>query len=172
MCICCAVEVSVMVIFMGVTMAHISRTSTRSYSKLHSTYSRDFLPLPDLPVESTATGCYYAGIFSVSALFWLPALVFEPVLCLLVLWKSWGEDALEKWRLDTKSKPESQEQSSHLTTSPLVKRLAKERCVVPTRNSANSCYAHQMSSSLVYFVVYVFISLWISSRTQSYTILE
>ena len=55
--------------------------------------------LTALPVISTSTGCYYSGIFSISALFWLPALVYEPVLCLMVLWKAREEYWLERfWR--------------------------------------------------------------------------
>ncbi|TFY82701.1 hypothetical protein EWM64_g1312 [Hericium alpestre] len=78
---CTAVELGIMIILIGVTMTHISH----------------------LPVISTPTGCYYSGIFSVSALFWIPALFFEPVLCLLVVWKAWGEDLMVKygyWRGD------------------------------------------------------------------------
>ncbi|KAI0752482.1 hypothetical protein C8Q80DRAFT_456349 [Daedaleopsis nitida] len=69
---CCVLEIAVMAVFLGVTFSHIS----------------------GLPVVSTATGCYYSGIFSTSAFFWLPALVFEPMLCLLAVWKAWGEDAM------------------------------------------------------------------------------
>ncbi|KAI0264141.1 hypothetical protein BC834DRAFT_883779 [Gloeopeniophorella convolvens] len=70
----CVLEIAIMIVFVGVTMAHISH----------------------LPVISTSTGCYYSGIFSISALFWLPALVFEPILCLLVVWKAWGDDII-RW---------------------------------------------------------------------------
>ncbi|TBU21656.1 hypothetical protein BD311DRAFT_771802 [Dichomitus squalens] len=69
--VCCwLAEVTVMAILIGITMANIS----------------------DLPVVSTPTGCYYSGIFSISALFWLPALVYEPILCLMVLWQAWDQD--------------------------------------------------------------------------------
>ncbi|KAM5545707.1 hypothetical protein V8D89_000745 [Ganoderma adspersum] len=77
---CWSVEVAVMAIFIGITFANIKA----------------------LPVISTSTGCYYSGIFSISALFWLPALVYEPVLCLMVLWKAWEEDWLESfWQRGT-----------------------------------------------------------------------
>ncbi|KAI0038431.1 hypothetical protein FA95DRAFT_1567752 [Auriscalpium vulgare] len=39
---------------------------------------------------STATGCYYASSTAGMTMFWIPALVFEPMLCLLVAWKAWG----------------------------------------------------------------------------------
>ncbi|OCH90461.1 hypothetical protein OBBRIDRAFT_793339 [Obba rivulosa] len=62
-----AIEVSVMVILIGVTISRIER----------------------LPVISTPTGCEYTGIFALSALFWLPGLVYEPILLLLVVHKAW-----------------------------------------------------------------------------------
>ena len=42
-----------------------------------------------LPIQSTNTGCAYQGLFKTSALFWLPGLVFEPVLFALVAYKAW-----------------------------------------------------------------------------------
>ncbi|KAI1793635.1 hypothetical protein LXA43DRAFT_1092436 [Ganoderma leucocontextum] len=77
---CCLAEVTVMAIFIGITLADIK----------------------GLPVISTNTGCYYTGIFSISAVFWLPALVYEPVLCLMVLWKAGDENWLDRfWRQRT-----------------------------------------------------------------------
>ncbi|KAI1793637.1 hypothetical protein LXA43DRAFT_1059660 [Ganoderma leucocontextum] len=78
---CCLAEVTVMAIFIGMTLAD-NRVR--------------------LPVISTNTGCYYTGIFSISAVFWLPALVYEPVLCLMVLWKAGDENWLDRfWRQRT-----------------------------------------------------------------------
>lgn len=62
-----AIEVSIMAILIGVTISRIER----------------------LPVISTPTGCEYTGIFALSALFWLPGLVYEPILLLLVVHKAW-----------------------------------------------------------------------------------
>ncbi|KAA1473417.1 hypothetical protein DENSPDRAFT_839882 [Dentipellis sp. KUC8613] len=95
--VCCALEICTMIILIGVTMKHISR----------------------LPVVSTSTGCYYEGIFSIYALFWIPALVFEPVLCMLVVWKAWGEDAMVKFGLVARDKIGS-------TTPKLVKSIARD----------------------------------------------
>lgn len=74
---CCTVEIAIMAILVGVTMRKISH----------------------LPVVSTPTGCYYSGIFSLSALFWIPILIFEPILCLLILWKAWGEEIMYRFGL-------------------------------------------------------------------------
>ncbi|OCH90455.1 hypothetical protein OBBRIDRAFT_730750, partial [Obba rivulosa] len=62
-----AIEVSIMAVLIGVTISHIER----------------------LPVISTPTGCEYTGIFALSALFWLPGLIYEPILLLLVVQKAW-----------------------------------------------------------------------------------
>jgi hypothetical protein len=40
-------------------------------------------------VVSTTTGCSFGGMPPTAAFLWAPALVFEPVLCVLVVWKSW-----------------------------------------------------------------------------------
>ncbi|GJE88263.1 hypothetical protein PsYK624_043460 [Phanerochaete sordida] len=63
----CALEISVMAILIGITMSH----------------------LEGLPLKSTATGCAYQGLLSTSSLFWIPGLVFEPVLFTLVAYKAW-----------------------------------------------------------------------------------
>ncbi|TBU21660.1 hypothetical protein BD311DRAFT_812126 [Dichomitus squalens] len=82
----------------------------------------------ELPVISTDTGCYYSGIFSISAFFWLPALLYEPLLCILVVWKAWGEDRLDRFRRDRR---ESSRQSHHLTidSGRLVKAFAQDSVV-------------------------------------------
>ncbi|KAM5545610.1 hypothetical protein V8D89_000648 [Ganoderma adspersum] len=72
----CLVEIAVMAIFIGITLANIK----------------------GLPVISTSNGCYYTGIFSISAFFWLPALVYEPILFFMVLWKAKEEDWLDYFR--------------------------------------------------------------------------
>ncbi|CAL1707160.1 unnamed protein product [Somion occarium] len=63
----CALEVSAMAVLVGVTIGHLER----------------------LPVSSTTTGCYYRGILGFSALFWVPGLIYEPILFFLVLYKAW-----------------------------------------------------------------------------------
>ncbi len=81
------------------------------------------LYLIDLPVISTSTGCYYTGIFSISALFWLPALVYEPVLCLMVLWKIREEYWLDLfWRRKTTSTLDKD-----FNSGKLVKAFARDR---------------------------------------------
>ncbi|KAF9246844.1 hypothetical protein BU15DRAFT_69705 [Melanogaster broomeanus] len=44
--------------------------------------------IESLPVVSTSTGCYYEGLLPLSAGFWIPAMIVEPILCLLVLKKA------------------------------------------------------------------------------------
>ncbi|KAI0038279.1 hypothetical protein FA95DRAFT_1613505 [Auriscalpium vulgare] len=44
------------------------------------------------------TGCYYSSDIGITR-FWIPALVFEPVLCALVAWKAWGVVAARWMRL-------------------------------------------------------------------------
>ncbi|KAK7692594.1 hypothetical protein QCA50_004225 [Cerrena zonata] len=66
----CAMELSIMAILVGITMGHLDH----------------------LPLSSTTTGCYYRGILGFSALFWVPGLVYEPILFLLVLYKAWPSE--------------------------------------------------------------------------------
>ncbi|KAH7931422.1 hypothetical protein BV22DRAFT_15306 [Leucogyrophana mollusca] len=44
--------------------------------------------IENLPIISTPTGCSYEGLLPLSALFWTPALIVEPILCTLVLRKA------------------------------------------------------------------------------------
>jgi len=46
--------------------------------------------IESLPVISTSTGCYYEGLLPLSAGFWVPAMIVEPILCLLVMKKALG----------------------------------------------------------------------------------
>ncbi|KII84628.1 hypothetical protein PLICRDRAFT_117693 [Plicaturopsis crispa FD-325 SS-3] len=62
-------EVSIMAVLIGITISRIA----------------------GLPVISTKTGCSYSGLLPVSSLFWVPALIFEPVLCFLVLARTWKD---------------------------------------------------------------------------------
>ncbi|KAG1793301.1 uncharacterized protein HD556DRAFT_1479403 [Suillus plorans] len=39
------------------------------------------------PVVSTPAGCLFEGLAPLSAIFWTPALIFEPVICILILKK-------------------------------------------------------------------------------------
>lgn len=43
-----------------------------------------------LPLKSTAAGCAYQGLLSLSSFFWIPGLVYEPILFVLVAYKAWG----------------------------------------------------------------------------------
>ncbi|KII84626.1 hypothetical protein PLICRDRAFT_117526 [Plicaturopsis crispa FD-325 SS-3] len=65
----CALEIGAMAVLIGITIER----------------------LQDLPVVSAATGCSYSGLLPVSSLFWTPALVFEPILCFLVVAKTWKD---------------------------------------------------------------------------------
>ncbi|KAJ3484578.1 hypothetical protein NLI96_g5545 [Meripilus lineatus] len=63
----CVMEVGVMIVLAILTMTN-----------LHG-----------LPLKSTPTGCYYNGVLALSTLFWVPSLVYEPILFLLVAYKAW-----------------------------------------------------------------------------------
>ncbi|EKM61871.1 uncharacterized protein PHACADRAFT_205001 [Phanerochaete carnosa HHB-10118-sp] len=66
--VACTIEVVAMVVLIAITMSH----------------------LESLPILSTNTGCAYQGLLSVSSLFWIPGLVYEPILFALVAYKAWG----------------------------------------------------------------------------------
>ena len=86
-----------MAIFIGITLANIKgMNNTRCKCSSRVTYL--MLYPTGLPVISTSNGCYYKGIFSISAFFWLPALVYEPILFFMVLWKAREEDWLDYFR--------------------------------------------------------------------------
>ena len=92
-----------------------------------------------LPVISTDTGCYYSGIFSISAFFWLPALVYEPVLCLMVVWKAREGGWLERlWQ-----RHKTTDFDRDFNSGRLVKAFARDRyapsAVTPEPNIADSC---------------------------------
>ncbi|GJE98854.1 hypothetical protein PsYK624_150910 [Phanerochaete sordida] len=65
----CSLEVSAMAILIGMTMSH----------------------LQGIPIISTETGCAYQALLSVSSVFWIPGLVYEPILFGLVAYKAWGK---------------------------------------------------------------------------------
>lgn len=67
----CTLQVGAMATLIGVTMSQLKR----------------------VPIISTPTGCAYQGLLPVSTLFWVPGLIFEPILFLLVAWKAWGPDS-------------------------------------------------------------------------------
>ncbi|TCD63508.1 hypothetical protein EIP91_005341 [Steccherinum ochraceum] len=64
----CALEMAAMASLVGVTIGNLEH----------------------LPIASTPTGCYYRGLLELSALFWVPGLIFEPILCILVIYKAWS----------------------------------------------------------------------------------
>jgi len=66
----CALEIAAMASLVGVTIGHLEH----------------------IPVVSTPTGCFYRGLLNASALFWVPGLVFEPLLCVLVIYKAWSRE--------------------------------------------------------------------------------
>ncbi|KAG6332518.1 hypothetical protein ID866_6568 [Astraeus odoratus] len=57
-----------MIVLMGITVASLDR----------------------LPIVSTPYGCAFESLPPITSLFWVPALVVEPILCMLVLWKAIG----------------------------------------------------------------------------------
>jgi len=63
----CVVEVAAMVVLAGITLSHLEH----------------------LPIASTSTGCYYKGLLGLSAVFWVPGLIYEPILFGLVAFKAW-----------------------------------------------------------------------------------
>ncbi|KII84627.1 hypothetical protein PLICRDRAFT_355137 [Plicaturopsis crispa FD-325 SS-3] len=52
---------------------------------------KTMVELRRLPVIATNTGCAYTGLLPTSSLFWTPALIFEPILCLCVVVKTWKD---------------------------------------------------------------------------------
>lgn len=77
----------------------------------------------DLPVISTATSCYYSGLSRLSVVFWIPPLIFELVLCLLVVWKAWDEEILHRFGLG----PHTSDGRPVFTTPYMVKLIARDR---------------------------------------------
>ncbi|CAL1694784.1 unnamed protein product [Somion occarium] len=63
----CLLELAAMATLVGVTIKHLDH----------------------ILIASTDTGCYYHGILKFSALFWVPGLVYEPILFLMVAYKAW-----------------------------------------------------------------------------------
>ena len=76
-----------MAILVGVTMGHLEGRScgavspTTAYLNVH---------VVGIPIRSTANGCAYQGLLKLSSFFWIPGLVFEPILFLLVAYKAWS----------------------------------------------------------------------------------
>ncbi|KAI0041932.1 hypothetical protein FA95DRAFT_1564881 [Auriscalpium vulgare] len=97
----CIAEFIAMVALVGTTMAHISRLTT----------------------VSTPTGCHYFGIISISAMFWVPALVVEPVLCALVIWKAWGSELAERMGLRRRKSKDGPD------TPPMMRSMARDSVV-------------------------------------------
>ncbi|KAG1893563.1 uncharacterized protein F5891DRAFT_1258602, partial [Suillus fuscotomentosus] len=59
------IEVATMALLIGLTIARVER----------------------FPVVSTPMGCLFEGLAPLSAIFWTPALILEPIICILVLKK-------------------------------------------------------------------------------------
>lgn len=59
------IEVVAMALLIGLTIARVER----------------------FPVISTPAGCLFEGLTPISAIFWTPALILEPIICILVLKK-------------------------------------------------------------------------------------
>ncbi|KAI0789559.1 hypothetical protein C8Q75DRAFT_878851, partial [Abortiporus biennis] len=72
-----AFEISTMVVLIGITMKH----------------------LENIPLISTSTGCYYKGLLQLSAVFWAPGLVYEPILFGMIAYKAWGRKILNEPRI-------------------------------------------------------------------------
>lgn len=86
MLVLCAIEIIIMVVLVAITISHLEGEhcffDCRFYGSLRSYFQ-------GLPIASTSTGCFYNGVLSLSALFWVPGLVFEPILFFLVAFKAW-----------------------------------------------------------------------------------
>ncbi len=93
-----------MVILVGVTMGSLDRMPSLFFDIL---VDINRCRKTGLPIISTPTGCAYQGLLKTSALFWLPGLVFEPVLFALVAYRAWGDSG----------------------SLPIVKRIARDRYV-------------------------------------------
>ncbi|KAG2359402.1 hypothetical protein BDR07DRAFT_1415117 [Suillus spraguei] len=59
------IEIAAMALLIGLTIARVER----------------------FPVVSTPAGCLFEGLAPLSAIFWTPALILEPIICILVLKK-------------------------------------------------------------------------------------
>ncbi|KAG2063486.1 hypothetical protein BDR04DRAFT_978535, partial [Suillus decipiens] len=59
------IEVAVMTLLIGWTTAHVER----------------------FPVVSTPVGCLFEGLPPLSAIFWTPSLILEPIICILIFKK-------------------------------------------------------------------------------------
>ncbi len=79
----CVIEVGAMVILAVLTIDHLESWSFVIFleNKAYCT--------TDLPLVSTSTGCFYNGVLGLSALFWVPGLIYEPILFVLVAYKAW-----------------------------------------------------------------------------------
>lgn len=83
-----AIEICVMAVLVGLTISRLSRKEFSSSECVIRTTEPASIGVLDLPVVSTPTGCYYSGVISLSALFWVPGLIYEPVLFALVIYKA------------------------------------------------------------------------------------
>ena len=70
----------------------IHNTEGRMYASLRHHRNKKFL-IHDLSIAlnitSTPTGCALTGAIPTKAVLWIPALILEPILCMLVLYRSW-----------------------------------------------------------------------------------
>lgn len=91
-----------MAVLIAVTMSHLQGSTDKFYIS-HSLMNQ----YTGIPILSTNTGCAYQGLLGLSSLFWIPGLIFEPILLALVAWKAWG------WKTDLRI--------------PLVRKIARDR---------------------------------------------
>ena len=114
MTVFCALEIAVMAVLVGITMGHLEGKCC--YPSLHGDLNS--ICVLGLPILSAATGCAYQGLLKLSTLIWIPGLVFEPVLFLLVAYKAWAP-------------------KENYPTIPLVRKIAQDRLVcLPVYNHA------------------------------------
>ncbi|TBU54237.1 hypothetical protein BD310DRAFT_97233 [Dichomitus squalens] len=103
--ILCVVQIGIMATFLGLTLLSISHLS-------------------DAIIQDS--NCYPA-IPPIAVFFWVPALVFEPVLCALVLWAAWGEECAHRFRCAI---GQSSSPPGNCTDTPdLVKILAQDSLI-------------------------------------------
>jgi len=100
---CCALEMSAMITFQCLSIAGIT----------------------EQPIAATSLGCQWTGVTTYSSLVWIPSLLFEPVLCAMVVWKAWGDDIKRSIRR-RKGTLSDLEKIAEGTMPPAVKGLARD----------------------------------------------
>lgn len=86
-----------------------------------------------------------------STFFWIPTLVFESIICLLVIWTAWGKDIA--WRIKDRLKKEEPALAPNIPD--LVKILAQDRCASDLAHAPLRLSIYVVPFSAIYFLGYV-----------------